>query len=223
MNRIDITDVTTIGILGVGRVGTALARQAMRSGFQVNIAGSGAPEDIELIVEFTAPGATPMTAAEVAARSDLVVLATPLHRYRTLPVPELTGKIVVDAMNYWVPANGTMSEFAAADHGTSEIVATFLVGSRLVKSLNHIGYHDLEVHGRPPGTPGRRALAVASDDAAAKATVAGVLDRLGYDTVDAGGLAAGRALEPDTAIFDGIHTAAQLRELLSPTPLSLAA
>ncbi len=208
----------TIGILGVGRVGTALARQAMKSGFRVNIAGSGAPADIELIVEFTAPGATPMTAAEVAARSDLVVLATPLHRYRTLPASELAGKIVVDAMNYWVPANGTIPELEAADQGTSEIVAKFLVGSRLVKSLNHIGYHDLEVDGRPSGTPGRRALAVASDDAAAKATVAAVLDRFGYDTVDAGGLTAGRALEPGTAIFDGVHTAAQLRELLTTSP-----
>jgi 8-hydroxy-5-deazaflavin:NADPH oxidoreductase len=121
----------------------------MKSGFAVNIAGSGAAADIELIVDFTAPGATAMTAADVATQSDLVVLAVPLHRCRTLPASELTGKVVVDAMNYWVPANGTIPEFEAAKHGTSEIVGEFLAGTRTVKSLNHIGYHDLEVHGLP--------------------------------------------------------------------------
>ncbi|MFH5823623.1 hypothetical protein [Georgenia sp. AZ-5] len=94
------------------------------------------------------------------------------------------------------------------------MVQDFLPGARLVKSLNHIGYHELETDHSPAGTPGRRALAVAGDDDAARAAVTGLVERLGYDAVDAGPLAAGAALEPGTEIFNGRHDGAALEALL---------
>ncbi|MGW3134262.1 NADP oxidoreductase, partial [Streptomyces sp. NPDC001123] len=70
----------------------------------------------------------------------------------------LVGKIVIDAMNYWAPTDGEVNDFENDPRTSSEVIQAFLTGSRLVKSLNHIGYHELEEDGQEPGTPGRRAL-----------------------------------------------------------------
>jgi len=202
-----------LGILGAGRVGTAIARQAMRAGYVVAIAASGDPADIELIVEVMAPGARAVTAAEAARASDLVVLAVPLRRYVTLDPAMLAGRVVVDAMNYWAETDGHLPALETA-RSSSEMVADHLTGARLVKTLNHIGYHELETDHAPAGTPGRRALAGAGDDDAARAGVMDLIDRLGYDAVDAGPLAAGVALEPGTEIFTGRHDRAALERLV---------
>jgi 8-hydroxy-5-deazaflavin:NADPH oxidoreductase len=204
----------TVGILGAGRVGTAVARQALAAGFEVKIATAKPAEQITMIVEIVTPGATAVEAAE-AASADLVVVAVPLHRYRTLDPALLTGKTVIDAMNYWAPTDGEIDDFEGDPRTSSEIIQDFLAGAAVVKSLNHIGYHELEEDGRPAGSPNRRALALAGDHEDAKELVAGFLDRLGYDPVDAGPLAAGRAFQPGTEIFNGSHTAAQLEELLT--------
>lgn len=203
----------TIGVLGVGRVGSALARQALAAGYTVNVASSKAPDQIALLAEVVIPGSTAVTAEQAAREADIVVLAVPLHKYRTLPVDALAGKVVIDAMNYWAPIDGTISEFE--ERSSSEVVQEFLPKSRVVKSIGHIGYHELESDGRPAGTPGRRALGIASDDAGAKAVVAEFIDALGYDVVDAGPLAAGEHFQPGTPIFSGRHTAADLGSILA--------
>ncbi|MFC5931280.1 NADP oxidoreductase [Cryobacterium melibiosiphilum] len=203
----------TIGILGAGRVGTALARQAVKAGYRVRIATAQPAADIDLLVNIVTPGAQAVDASEAAA-SDLVIVAIPLHKYRTLNPADLAGRIVIDAMNYWAPVDGVHDDFEADARTSSEVVAQFLAGSRVVKSLNHIGYHEMEEDDRPAGDPERRALAVAGDDANAKDLVRGFIDRLGYDAVDAGPLAAGRVFEPTTAIFTGSYTAPALRALV---------
>ena len=84
---------------------------------------------------------------------------------------------------------------------------------RLVKTLNHIGYHDLETDARPAGGADRHALAIAGD-ADAASVVAEVIDRFGFDPVYAGPLAAGVAFEPGSPVFGGRHTAAELTAAL---------
>lgn len=212
--------MNTIGILGAGRVGTAIARAAVAAGYTVNIAASSGAEDIALIVEIMAPGARAMTAADAVASADIVVLAIPLHKYRSLQVSQLSGRIVIDAMNYWAPTDGAMDVFADEKRSTSEIVAEYLAESRVVKSLNHIGYHELEEDALPAGHPRRRALAVASDDADAAQKAMQFIEALGYDVVNAGPLASGRALQPGAVIFGSAHDRAQLIDELDRQPLA---
>src|SRR5687768_4364376 len=92
-----------LGIIGAGRVGTAIARQALAAGVDVRIAASGEPSKIELIASVLMPGVRTVTATDAALRSDLVIVAVPLNRMNTLPFDAFTGKVVIDAMNYWAP------------------------------------------------------------------------------------------------------------------------
>ncbi|OAV61884.1 NADP oxidoreductase [Enteractinococcus helveticum] len=205
--------MTTIGILGAGRVGTAVARQAMKAGYDVKIATAKPAEEIRMIVDIVTPGAQAVEASE-AASQELVILAVPLHKYRTVDPELLAGRTVIDVMNYWAPVDGVIADFEQADLGSSEVIQQYLAESHVVKSLNHIGYHELEEDDQPSGAQGRRALALAGDDARSKAVVAEFIDRLGYDAIDAGPLAAGRAYQPGTDIFNGSHSAEQLSALL---------
>jgi predicted dinucleotide-binding enzyme len=203
----------TIGILGAGRVGTALARQAMKAGYDVLIATAKPPSEIALIVDMLAPGARAVTAEAAARDADIVVLAVPLGKYPTLHPEFLAGKVVIDAMNYWAPTDGTIAEFEGTA-STSEVVQRFLPRTRLVRTLNHIGYHELEEQDLPNGHPERQALALAGDDAEARRTVAEFIDRLGYDPIDAGELAAGRKFDAGTAIFGGRLRRDEMRSVL---------
>lgn len=207
-------ELTTIGILGAGRVGTAVARQALAAGFTVKIATASPASEIEMIVDIVTPGAVAVDASDIAT-TDLVVIAVPLHKFRTLDPQLLAGKTVIDAMNYWALTDGTIDDFEDDPRTSSEVIQEFLAKSRVVKSLNHIGYHELETDGSQPGTPDRRALALAGAFHDSKGLVATFIHRLGYDPVDAGPLAAGRAFQPSTEIFNGSHTKAQMHELLT--------
>ena len=139
----------------------------------------------------------------------------PTHRFRELPSDLFDGKILVDAMNYWEPVDGTDPELAAAADGTSTVVQQRFASARLVKSLNQLGYHELDENRHPRGAPDRIAIGSAGDNREAVAAVMRLIDQLGFDSVDAGPLENGLALEPDGSPFAITYSADELADLLA--------
>jgi 8-hydroxy-5-deazaflavin:NADPH oxidoreductase len=209
------TDDLRLGIVGAGKLGTTLARAAVAAGYDVAISGSGPADDIELTVDVLAPGARASTTDEVVRHADIVVLAVPMHRFRELPSDLFAGKILVDATNYWRPVDGDDPELTTAADGTSMIVQERFPSARVVKSLNQLGYHQLEENRSSRGARDRIAIGAAGDDRAAVDRVMRLIDRLGFDPVDAGPLKNGLALEPDGSPIAPTYSAQQLAKLVA--------
>jgi predicted dinucleotide-binding enzyme len=204
-----------LGIIGAGKFATTLARAAIAAGYDVAMSGSGSAEDIALTVDVLAPGARAVTTGEVVRDADIIVLAVPTHRFRELAPDLFAGKVLVDAMNYWEPVDGDDPELTGAPGGTSTIVRERFPSARVVKSLNQLGYHELEEERRAQGAPDRVAVAAAGDDPDAVSTVLALIDRLGFDPVDAGPLDNGRLLEPDGSPFAVTYSAGELADRLA--------
>jgi predicted dinucleotide-binding enzyme len=208
------TDESRLGIVGAGKMGTTIARAAIAAGYDVAMSGSGAADRIALIVDVLAPGARAVTTDEVVRHADLIVLAVPTHRFRELPQDLFAGKVLIDVMNYWPPIDGTDEELATAGAGTSMVVQGRFPSARVVKTLNQLGYHELEVGSRPRGAPDRIGIAAAGEDRDAVNAVLQLIDRLGFDAVDAGPLEAGVGLGPNGPAFGGSYRVDELSSLL---------
>jgi predicted dinucleotide-binding enzyme len=217
-------DDLRLGIVGAGKLGTTIARAAVAAGYDVAMSGSGPADDIALTVEVLAPGARAVATDEVVRHADIVVLAVPTHRFRELPRDLFEGKVLVDAMNYWEPVDGADDELAAAAaDGTSMVVQERFPSARVVKSLNQLGYHELEESRHPRGAPDRIAIGAAGDDREAVGAVMRLVDRLGFDAVDAGPLENGLALEPDGSPFAVTYRADELADLVAAERRSVSA
>lgn len=201
-----------LGILGAGKLGTVVAQLALKAGYTVYIAGSGAVEKIKLSVEVITPGAIPVTAEEAIKNSDIVVLALPLSKYKNLPVAALQNKLVIDSTNYWWEVDGKMPDLEKWP-SSSEMVQAFLPTSRVVKAISHIGYHNLLDDARPAGAPDRKAMAIAGNDPHDTQRVASLVSDLGFDPVLIGKLSEGKKLEPGNPLFGASVDAATLRNL----------
>ncbi len=205
----------TIGLIGAGRIGSQVARLALLHGYDVVVSNSRGPETLSALVAELGPHARAATAADAAKAGDIVVVTVPLKNYRQVPVEPLKGKVVIDTNNYYPQRDGRIPELDNESTTTSELLQAHLPTSKVVKAFNHIYAAQLTTDGQPAGTKNRRALAIAGDDAGAKATVVGLLDQFGFDTVDAGPLKEGWRIQRDTPGYGPRRTAEELRKDLA--------
>jgi predicted dinucleotide-binding enzyme len=213
--------MTTLGLIGAGHIGSALARTALDAGWDVVISNSRGPETLaELVSELasrpTAGGAVRAgTPAEAAAAADLAVVTIPLAAIGQVPVEPLAGKVVIDTNNYYPQRDGQIPELDEGRTTSAELLQRHLPGSTVVKAFNHIQAAQIITARSAPGTGHRRALAIAGDDAAAKARVAAFIEALGFDVVDLGSLADSWRIEPGTPGYGAEDDADQLRAHLA--------
>jgi 8-hydroxy-5-deazaflavin:NADPH oxidoreductase len=205
----------TIGLIGAGHIGSQIARLAVAHGYSVVISNSRGPETLAPLVAELGPNARAATPAEAGQAGDIVVVTVPLKNYRQVPVAPLAGKVVIDTNNYYPQRDGHIPELDNESTTTSELLQAHLPASKVVKAFNHIYAAQLTTDGLPAGTKTRRALVIAGDDAGAKATVAGLLDQFGFDTVDAGPLKEGWRIQRDTPGYGPRRTADELRKDLA--------
>ena len=188
-----------IGIIGAGFIARAVTVVAMKAGHEVMVSNSRSPDTLFTLIGTT--GCKAGSPAEAAAFGDIVLVAIPLKAYRSIPVAELVGKIVLDANNYYPVRDGHITELDYGRLTSSELLAQHLPGSKIVKAFNAIIAADIEKDGRPAGSADRRALPIAGDDADAKRIVSELFEELGFDIVDAGPLKEGNSFQPDTPAY----------------------
>ncbi len=207
--------MTTIGFIGSGRIGSQVARLAVAHDYRVVMSNSRGPETLAALVEELGPQARAGTPLDAAKEGDIVVVTVPLKNYRSVPVEPLVGKLVIDTNNYYPQRDGHLPALDAETTTTSELLQAHLPKSKVVKAFNHIYAAELTTHGQPAGTPNRRALVIAGDDADAKATVTKLLDLFGFDTVDAGPLKEGWRIQRETPGYGPRRTAEELKKDLA--------
>jgi predicted dinucleotide-binding enzyme len=191
--------MTTLGIIGSGNIGTVLAKLAVAAGYDVVLANSRGPESLrEKAAEL---GVRAGTAAEAAEAGDIVVVTIPLGRYTEVPVEPLVGKVVIDTMNYYPSRDGRIEELDTETVNTADLLQRHLPESRTVKVFNNITAVNLLNLARAAGADDRSALPLSGNDADARQAVAELLDKLGYDAVDAGPLSESWRHERETALY----------------------
>ncbi|MFC4630134.1 NADPH-dependent F420 reductase [Promicromonospora alba] len=199
--------MTTLGIIGSGNIGTAVARLASAAGIDVVIANSRGPESLADLVAELGPGASAGTTEQAARAGDAVLLSIPLQALRAVPAELLAGKIVLDTSNYYPSRDGRITALDAGELTTSELVQGHFTTGRMVKAFNNILAHHIPELARPSGATDRTALPLAGDDDAAKSTATTLIDQLGFDTVDAGQLADSWRFEPESAGYTRLYLA----------------
>lgn len=209
------TSLTTIGFIGAGHIGSQLARLAVAHGYRVVLSNSRGPETLSDLVDELGPQASAATSTQAAEQGDLVVVTIPLKNYQAVPAAPLAGKTVIDTNNYYWERDGHIAPLDDAATSVSELLQAHLPGAKVVKGVNNIRAADLTTDGAPTGTPDRRALIIAGDDADAKALVSTLFDEFGFDTFDAGPLAEGWRYERDTPAYGTRLTTATAPALLS--------
>lgn len=204
------THMTTLGLIGAGDIGSALARAAIVQGWDVVLSNSRGPETLADLVADLGPSARASTPAGAAEAADLAVVTVPLKAIGDVPVEPLVGKVVIDTNNYYPQRDGQIDVLDEESTTTAELLQARLPGSSVVKAFNHIASAHISEHAQPAGTDDRRALAIAGDDAEAKAEVTRFIDSIGFDAVDLGPLAEGWRVQRDTPAYGGRFDSAAL-------------
>lgn len=205
-----------IGIIGTGHIGSTLARHFVDAGHEVALANSRGPETLRDLEADLGERAQAVTAEQAARFGEVVVVSVPFGHYTDLPAGGLDGKVVIDTGNYYPSRDGHYPQLDEGRTTSSELVQQHLAGARVVKAFNAIRFDDLREQAGRDGAQGRRAIPVSGDDVEAKRVVMELIRQIGFEPVDAGGLAdGGRRHQPGTPVYTVDLNAEQLRDRLA--------
>lgn len=209
-----------IGIIGAGHIGATLTRRLTKLGHKVSVANSRGPQSLAGLARET--GAKAVTVMEAARAGEVVVVTIPEGKVGELPKSLFAGVpdevVIVDTGNYYPRERDGRIEEIEAGMPESRWVERQL-RRPVVKAFNNIYAQHLLDLGRPAGMPGRIALPVAGDDRRAKAVVTKLLDELGFDGVDAGGLDESWRQQPGTPVYATDFDAEGVRRALAEASL----
>ncbi len=203
-----------IGILGSGMIGGTAGRLFAQHGHAVAISNSRGPASLAGLVDEIGPQARAATVDAAAAFGEVALLAIPFGQYQTIPAAPLAGKIVIDAMNYYPARDGDIPGMA---ENSSQVVAQYLAGSRLIKAFNTMYFETLANDGRPAAPlDDRLVLYVAGDDEAARRTVENLIEEIGFAPLYTGTLAAGAPRQqPGSPIYNRPMKLREARQALA--------
>jgi predicted dinucleotide-binding enzyme len=203
--------MTTIGFIGSGLIGSNVAKAAIAHGYDVVMSNSRGPATLSDLIEDLGPHARAATSRDAATAGDFVVVTVPLTAEHDVPVEPLVGKIVIDTDNYYFERDGKIAEIDDHEITVSGLLQRHLIGAKVAKGFNHIRSDQILSDGTPSGTPGRRALATASDFPEAVELVTRFFDEIGFDTVNIGPLSESWRIDRDMPGYGGQFDAEQLR------------
>ncbi|HEX3940789.1 MAG TPA: NADPH-dependent F420 reductase [Acidobacteriaceae bacterium] len=191
-----------IGIVGAGHIGSTLTRRLSRLGHEIYVANSRGPASLAGLAKET--GAKPVTAIEASHAGKIVIVTIPEGKIPSLPKNLFDGVaadvVVIDTGNYYPrERDGRIAEIESGMLESRWV--EHQLGRPVIKAFNTIYAQHLLENGRPAGSTGRIALPVAGDDAHAKEVVMQLVDELGFDAVDAGGLDDSWRQQPGTPIY----------------------
>lgn len=206
-----------IGIIGPGNIGASAARLFVRAGYEVALSNSRGGQGLEALIGELGRNANATTIEEAAGFGELVLVAIPFGKYKTLPSDAFKDKVVIDAGNYYPERDGQFAQLDNDETTSSELMSSHLKEARLVKGFNTIYFKHLATQGdtnRP--LEERRAIFIAGDDSEAKEIVARLIEQIGFAAVDTGFLhEGGRSQQPGTAVYNKDVTAKEAAALLS--------
>ncbi len=205
-----------IGIIGAGHIGGNLTRRLTALGHKVSVANSRGPETLAGLAKET--GARPVTVKEAAGAGEIVIVTIPEKNIPDLPKDLFAGVpdqvVVIDTGNYYPrQRDGRIADIEAGMPESRWVERQ--LGRPVVKAFNNIYAKHLLEFGRPAGSPNRIALPVAGDDPRAKSVVLKLVDELGFDGVDAGGLDESWRQQPGTPVYANDLDAQGVRRALA--------
>lgn len=202
-----------IGIIGTGRIGSALARHWASAGHEI-LMSSRHPEELRPLANELGAQAHAGTPREAAEFGDIVLLSVP---YGAMPqisedyAAVLAGKIVLDTGNPQERRDGTMA-IAALEKGSGVATQEFLPRARIVRAFNCIPAATLANESNR--SPARIAIPLAGDDAEALGVAQRLVDDAGFDSVVVGSLEVAIHFDLGKPLATGRLSAEEYRALM---------
>src|SRR5882757_3885884 len=199
-----------IGVIGTGQIGEILIRKLRGAGYFVKMANSRGLDSLMDLARAT--GATPVSLEQVVRDVDVLFLVVPQKSVPELPKGLLRNAkldtIVIDVGNYYENRDGRIDEIE--DGLTDSEWVERQIDWPVVKVLNSVTWSSLAEAGRPAGSIDRVALSISGDNARSKEIVAQLIDRIGFDSVDAGTIAESWRQQPGSPVYCTNPTKAEL-------------